>query len=115
MKGFFVSNMFYIYIIKSLTKGIYYKGISEDFQRRLEQHNKGLSQFTSTAMPWELVYVEKHETKRTALIREKKLKKSKTVYIEWLINQQSNLLKNKLPSFFPIILLAFINFNTFCL
>jgi putative endonuclease len=93
MKGFFVSNMFYVYIIKSLSKGIYYKGVSEDFLRRLQQHNKGLSQYTSTAMPWELVYVEVHETKREALIREKKLKKSKTVYIEWLINQESNLLK----------------------
>jgi len=66
MKGFFVSNMFYIYIIKSSTKGIYYKGVSEDFKRRLEQHNSGLSQFTSTAMSWELVYVEAHESKRTA-------------------------------------------------
>jgi putative endonuclease len=73
MKGFFVSNMFYFYIIKSLSKGIYYKGVSEDFQRRLEQHNSGLSKFTSTAMHWELVYVEKHETKRTTakLIRKK--------------------------------------------
>ena len=85
--------MFYVYIIKSLSKGIYYKGVSENFQRRLDQHNNGLSLYTSTAMPWELVYVEAHETKREALIREKKLKKSKTVYIEWLVNQQSNLLR----------------------
>ena len=44
-------------------------------------------------MPWKLVYVELHETKRYALIREKKLKKSKTEYIEWLITQPTNILR----------------------
>ena len=85
--------MFYVYIIKSLSKGIYYKGVTQDVEKRLEQHNLGMSNFTSHALPWVLVYLEAHQTKRDALIREKKLKKNKTVYIEWLINQPSNLLK----------------------
>ena len=86
--------MYYVYIIKSLSKGIYYKGVTEDYLRRLDQHNQGLSGYTSTAMPWELVYVEMHETKHDALIREKKLKKSKTSYLEWLIEQPSNIIKS---------------------
>jgi putative endonuclease len=93
MRGFFNEFMYYVYIIKSLSKGIYYKGVTENFERRLEQHNLGLSTYTSNAIPWELVYLEVHETKRAALIREKKLKKNKTVYIEWLIEQPTNLLK----------------------
>ena len=93
MRGFFNDFMYYVYIIKSLAKGIYYKGVTENFERRLEQHNLGLSTYTSNAIPWVLVYLEVHETKRAALIQEKKLKKNKTVYIEWLIEQPTNLLK----------------------
>ncbi len=85
--------MFYVYIIRSLSKGIYYKGVTENFERRLDQHNNGLSRYTSVYMPWELVYVEVHDTKRDALIREKKLKKSKTEYIEWLITQPTNIVR----------------------
>ena len=93
MRGFFNDFMYYVYIIKSLSKGIYYKGVTEHFERRLEKHNLGLSNYTSLAAPWVLVYLEVHETKRAALIQEKKLKKNKTVYIEWLIEQPTNLLK----------------------
>jgi len=35
------------------------------------------------------------------LIREKKLKKSKTTYIEWLLQQPTNILKNKPPCHGP--------------
>ncbi len=85
--------MYYVYIIKSLSRDIYYKGITENFTRRLEQHNNGQSRFTSNGTPWELVYVEIQQSKHDALIRERKLKKSKTSYIEWLIEQPSNILK----------------------
>ena len=93
--------MYYVYIIKSLSKGIYYKGVTDNFERRLEQHNLGFSNYTSLAVPWVLVYLEVHETKQAALIREKKLKKNKTVYLEWLIEQPTNLLKKKDPCHGP--------------
>ena len=83
----------YVYIIKSLKDGTYYKGYTEDYERRIIEHNEGLSQFTSSKRPWILVYVELHPDKRSALIREKKLKKCKKEYFEWLMLQPSNILK----------------------
>ena len=70
MRGFFnyVLRIYY----KSLSKQIYYKGVTEDFTRRLDQHKNGQSRYTSKATPWELVYVEIQESKHDALVREKK-------------------------------------------
>jgi putative endonuclease len=84
--------MFYVYILKSLKDGTYYKGFTEDYKKRLEEHNSGLSRFTSGKLPWQLIYVEAHSTKKDALIREKKLKKCKSDYFEWLTLQNSNIL-----------------------
>ena len=84
--------MFYVYIIKSLKDRTYYKGFTEDYKKRLEEHNSGLSRFTSGKLPWQLIYVEAHSTKKDALIREKKLKKCKSDYFEWLALQNSNIL-----------------------
>jgi len=72
--------------------GTYYKGSSANFIQRLKDHNAGLSKFTSHKMPWILIYVEEHPDKRSALIREKKLKRCKVDYFEWLITQPTNIL-----------------------
>ncbi|MGE9310094.1 GIY-YIG nuclease family protein [Niabella sp. CJ426] len=85
----------YVYIIKSLKDSIYSKGYTEDFERRIIEQNEGLSQFTSAKCPWILVYVELHPDKRSALIRERKLKKCKKEYFEWLILQPSNLMRHE--------------------
>lgn len=86
---------YYVYIIRSQLDGTYYKGSSEDYIRRLEEHNAGLSQYTSAKIPWVLIYVEEHPDKRSALIRERKLKRCKAEYFEWLANQSSNVLKKQ--------------------
>ena len=82
--------MHYVYIIESFVDGDFYKGSTEDYQKRLEQHNNGESQFTRTKMPWRLVYVQSVPTKREALVIEKKLKKCNRQYLQWLINQPVN-------------------------
>ena len=84
--------MFYVYILKSRIDGTYYKGFTEDYAKRLDEHNNGLSKYTSNKMPWDLIYVEIHQTKAEALIREKKLKRCKKDYFEWLTTQKSNIL-----------------------
>lgn len=85
----------YVYIIESQTDGTYYKGISEDYHRRLEEHNNGQSRYTSGKGPWELRYVEETETKRSALIREKMLKRQNSHYLRWFFEQETNLLKKQ--------------------
>jgi putative endonuclease len=84
---------YYVYIMKSSVDGTYYKGFSENYLQRLEEHNAGLSKYTSLKTPWILIYVEEHPDKRTALIREKKLKRCKAEYFEWLVGQPTNILK----------------------
>jgi predicted GIY-YIG superfamily endonuclease len=39
-----------------------------------------------------MIYVEAHPDKKQAIIREKKLKRCKAEYFEWLATQPSNLL-----------------------
>ena len=72
----------------------FYKGFSEDVFRRLEQHNAGESSYTSAKIPWKLVYYEEHPDKRSALIREKNLKKADKSRLIALINSNKNLLNS---------------------
>ncbi len=83
---------FFVYILRSEIDGTFYKGFTTDYAHRLIQHNNGESEFTSHKMPWQLVYVQEFETKKEALIAEKKLKRCNKPYLEWLIGQKSNLL-----------------------
>jgi putative endonuclease len=85
---------YYVYILKSEKDGSYYKGFSENYQQRLETHNRGESKYTSTKTPWKLIYVEEFQDKKSALIRERKLKRCKSEHFEWLVKQNTNILNN---------------------
>jgi putative endonuclease len=65
---------YYIYILRSKKDGSFYKGFTNDLSRRLHEHNSGKSQFTSSKIPWELIYWEEFNTKAEAIYREKYLK-----------------------------------------
>jgi putative endonuclease len=45
-----------------------YKGVTQDIEKRLFEHNTGQSRFTSTKMPWQLVYQKEMPNKREAMI-----------------------------------------------
>ncbi|WP_255700831.1 GIY-YIG nuclease family protein [Flavobacterium anseongense] len=79
--------MFYTYILFSKSLNIYYKGFSINIETRLIYHNSGKSPYTSKANDWELLYYLSHETKREALIEEKRLKKLNRASIEYLISK----------------------------
>ena len=85
--------MHYVYIIKSKFDGVFYKGYTTNYHKRIEEHNNGLSRYTAKKIPWELIYVEEHPDKTSALIREKKLKRCKSEYFEWLKENGNNILK----------------------
>jgi len=86
-----------VYIIKSEKDGDFYKGITEDMQRRLEQHNTGQSSFTSTKMPWTLVYLKEMSCKREAIIEEKRLKKLNRASLERLTDLYEENLSRSRP------------------
>ena len=65
---------YYVYLIKSI-EGFIYKGMADNIQRRLVEHNdKTLSFWTKRGTDWKLIYEEEFESKTEALKREKWLK-----------------------------------------
>jgi len=87
--------MFYVYIIEGQQSGIFYKGSTNDYIRRLTEHNDGISNYTKGKGPWKLVFVQEFEAKSEALVQEKKLKRCNKEYLRWLIKQPINILNNK--------------------
>lgn len=57
-----------LYILQSQKDGDDYKGMTKDVEKRLLEHNTGQSTFTSTKMPWQLVYQKEMPNKREAMI-----------------------------------------------
>ncbi len=67
-----------MYILYSEKLAKYYVGACTDLQRRLYEHNIGHSKFTSTGIPWKLVYREDFDELITAKRRELQIKKMKS-------------------------------------
>ena len=66
--------MFYVYILQSEITKQFYKGQTDDLQRRLKEHNNGEEKSTAPFCPWVLVWHTSVETRSKAVILEKKLK-----------------------------------------
>ncbi|MBK6932987.1 MAG: GIY-YIG nuclease family protein [Saprospirales bacterium] len=64
----------YIYILQSQVDASFYTGYTSNISRRLQEHNAGLSSFTSRKIPWRLVYFEDFDDKSDALKRERFIK-----------------------------------------
>jgi putative endonuclease len=65
---------YYVYILRSLKNGSYYKGQTSDINQRLLEHNSGITPSTKRYMPWELVWFTEVPTREDALRLEQKLK-----------------------------------------
>jgi len=87
--------MYYVYMIESFTTGVFYKGSTSDYIRRLSEHNEGLNVSTKGKGSWRLIFVQCLKTKKVALIRERQLKKCNKKYLKWLIDQPANILKDR--------------------
>lgn len=66
----------YLYILKSKKDGNLYIGITNDLNNRLSQHNKGRVKSTKNRRPFNIVYSERHESRKSAAKREWLLKNS---------------------------------------
>jgi putative endonuclease len=78
--------MAWVYVPYSRKIDKYYLGACTDLDRRLYEHNLGHSKFTSTRVPWKLVFKEEFQDLILAKQRESKIKKMKSrPYLEGLI------------------------------
>ncbi|MBI3335928.1 MAG: GIY-YIG nuclease family protein [Candidatus Portnoybacteria bacterium] len=66
--------MYYVYILQSKKDKSYYVGSSEDLKRRLQEHNQGKVEFTSSRIPYILIWYCAFRTKQKALAFEQYLK-----------------------------------------
>jgi putative endonuclease len=84
------AEKFFVYILQSKKDFSFYIGQTNDLDARLSKHNDGFSKYTSSKIPWHLVYFEMFETRAAAIKREKeiKLKKSRK-YLEVLISKKN--------------------------
>ena len=69
-----MENLYYVYAIKSQKDNRIYVGFSRDANKRLQEHNNGLTKSTKGFRPWELVFCEKVHDRKNAREREKFLK-----------------------------------------
>jgi putative endonuclease len=69
--------MFTVYILKSITKGNYYIGCTNDIIRRLDEHNANKTRSLKNRGPFELIYQEKYDTLSEGRKREHEIKSYK--------------------------------------
>ncbi len=50
--------MYYVYVLKSLKTGQCYKGLTNNLEKRLKEHQKGKNKSTRLQLPLKLVHVE---------------------------------------------------------
>jgi putative endonuclease len=69
--------MFKVYILKNSATGKHYIGSTNDFVRRLTEHNRGQTKSTRTKGIWKVIYTEDFDTALEAKRREKQIKSYK--------------------------------------
>ncbi|MBI2009402.1 GIY-YIG nuclease family protein [Candidatus Saccharibacteria bacterium] len=68
--------MNYFYILKSIRDNKHYFGSTDDLQRRVFEHQKGLVASTKSRMPLDLIYYEAYQSLEAARLRERQVKNS---------------------------------------
>ncbi len=89
--GFLRYMAFYIYILYSDSSDIYYVGYTNDFERRLTEHNNSeFATFTSKHRPWKLKAVFSCGSNKSNAVRiERFIKKQKNRKLIRFGNQHS--------------------------
>jgi len=67
-------SLFFTYVLKSDRHDYYYKGHCQDLEKRISQHNSGMTKSIRSYIPFHLVYFEIFQTEAEAVKREKYFK-----------------------------------------
>lgn len=66
--------MYYVYVLNSLSRTYIYVGISNNTDRRINQHNRGQNKTTRPYRPFEIILIEQYSSRAEARKREVYLK-----------------------------------------
>jgi len=81
------NSKFYVYILANKNNRVLYVGVTNNLQRRLYKHkNKLIEGFTEKYNVNKLIYFEETESIKSAILREKEIKKWRREKKENLIN-----------------------------
>ena len=81
-------NTYYIYIMSNKNDTVLYIGVTNDIERRVQEHKSGLIPgFTQKYNCNKLIYIETYSDINQAIEREKQLKKWRREKKDWLIKQ----------------------------
>jgi len=69
---------YFVYFLKSLKDGKFYVGVKDNFERRLAEHNNGLSKSTRGRRPFITTRIEEYSDIQSAYKRERFLKSKKS-------------------------------------
>ena len=72
--NYYVSQMYYVYLLKSLKDESLYISYTSNLRKRLTEHNNGLSLYTKSKRPYKLMYYEAFMNRIDAKDRESYLK-----------------------------------------
>jgi putative endonuclease len=70
------SRTYYVYILTNRHRTVLYTGVTNNLQRRLREHREGrASRFTARYNVTDLLFAERHTSARSAIQREKQIKR----------------------------------------
>lgn len=79
------NHEYYIYILECRDKS-YYVGHTDNIEQRLADHAAGMSHYTSTRLPVNLIYIQQFQSRDEAFVVERQLKgwsrKKKEAFIQ---------------------------------
>ena len=66
--------MYFVYCLSSLSRSYLYVGLTNNLERRFNEHQAGKNHTTKPYRPFEMIYYESFETRKEARNKEKHLK-----------------------------------------
>ncbi|MBL7890991.1 MAG: GIY-YIG nuclease family protein [Bacteroidia bacterium] len=86
--------VYFVYILRSLKNGSFYKGQTNNLQKRLTEHNSGKEKSTARYAPWELAWACSKTYRSEAVILERKLKNitSKSKIEDFIMRHKNELM-----------------------
>ena len=92
-------KLYYVYILKCADNS-YYAGVTNNLDRRLDEHNSGIIKgYTSKRLPVNLVYVGEFNDIREAIAFEKQIKRWRREKKEALVRNDYDLLSELARSY----------------